>query len=337
MKRTLLGCLSVVLAVVLATSAAAAQGVLGTPTANVPIDVRSNTSLGWVLPSATYYNASLATAGVGLRNQRNGTVTISGVTGPMQAAYVYWAVITSTTTIPTPVKGVTVSRQWPIVTGVPTSKAVTGTLVGKGPSPCWGGAQILVYRAALPTTTVALGNGVYKIQLKLNASGRTDGTDPWYSTTTYPLFEGAALVFVGTGSSTVQLFDQAVSGYYALSGQTFGLTTNDELDYPLYLGNYVTGRAIWHNIGADGQVGGSYTANSSATETTYVNGVQIAGPGATNADSDWNGAIAGPLPQLWDSTAHDVSGAAYNYYYLDVQFNTTSDCLTPVANVVEWR
>src|SRR5581483_4137338 len=148
MKKVILACLGVALTLVLAAPAAVAQGALGTSSADVMINVQPNASLTWILPSATYYTASLATGGVGLRSQRNGAITISGVTTPMQAAYVYWAVITSTTTIPTPVKGLTVTRLWPIVTGVPASQAVVGTLVGKGASPCWSGAQILVYLAA---------------------------------------------------------------------------------------------------------------------------------------------------------------------------------------------
>ena len=336
MKRTILRCLGVMLAVVLAAPLAAAQGALGTTTADVSMSVQPNTSLSWIVPSLTYFNGSVATSGVGLRNQRSGAITISGLNGTVQAAYVYWAVITYTTTIPAPVKGLTVARLWPTVVGVAASQTVTGTLVGKGISPCWGGAQILIYRAALNTATVALGNGVYKIQLKVGASGRTDGADPWNSTVTYPLFEGASLVFVGTGTSTVKIFDQSVSGYSALAGQTLA-TNSTSLDYMLWLSDIVTGRTIWHNIGADGQVGNSLLDNVAAQETTYMNGSLISGPGAVNGDSDWNGAIAGPLPQLWDSTAHDVSSVANGWQYLTVKFNTQTDCLTPVANVVEYK
>ncbi|HZR31081.1 MAG TPA: hypothetical protein VFA76_04405 [Terriglobales bacterium] len=333
MKKVILACLGVALTLVLAAPAAVAQGALGTSSADVMINVQPNASLTWILPSATYYTASLATGGVGLRSQRNGAITISGVTTPMQAAYVYWAVITSTTTIPTPVKGLTVTRLWPIVTGVPASQAVVGTLVGKGASPCWSGAQILVYRAALSTSTVALGNGVYKVQLKPGASGRTDGADPWASTTTFPLFEGASLAFIGTGNGTVKVFDQSVNGYSALSGQTF----QTSLDYWLYLSSTVTGKTIWHNIGADGQVGASVADSAASVETTTINSVLHAGPGATNADSDWNGMRGAPVQQLWDNTAHDVTSLATGLYYLIIDFEAANDCLTPVANLVEFR
>jgi hypothetical protein len=333
MKR-LIVILGVLFAVTLTILPAAGQNALGTRNANVSMTFQPATSLSWILPSLSYYNASAASGGIGLRNQRNGTITISGVTTPMQAAYVYWAVITYTTTIPTPVKGLTVTRLWPTVAGVPAAQAVVGTLIGTGASPCWAGAQILVYRAALNTSTVALGNGVYKIQLKVNASGKTDGADPWAGTT-FPLFEGASLVFVGTGTSKVYLFDQSISGYNRLAGQTFSTS----LDYRLWLNGYtVTSKAIWHNIGADGQLGTSVLdATGSAQELTTINGTPHAGPGCTNLDSDWNGSSARPLPQLWDDMAHNITAISTGAGEIDVAFTSYLDCLTPVANVVEFQ
>ena len=81
MKR-LIVILGVLFAVTLTIMPAAGQDALGTRSANVPMAVQPATSLSWILPSLSYYNASAASGGIGLRNQRNGTITISGVTTP---------------------------------------------------------------------------------------------------------------------------------------------------------------------------------------------------------------------------------------------------------------
>ena len=66
-----------------------------------------------------------------------------------------------------------------------------------------------------------------------------------------------------------------------------------------------------------------------------INGVLIAGPGSTANDSDWNGAIAGVLPQLWDDTGHTIDSAVSpGTTSLAVSINSPSDCLVPVANIV---
>ena len=84
----------------------------------------------------SFSSAGYATAGVGLRNQARGGMVVSGAIIPVQAAYLYWAVIT-TGAPGTADQGIIVQRLFP----TPASSAVnlTGTVLGTGSTPCWGG------------------------------------------------------------------------------------------------------------------------------------------------------------------------------------------------------
>ncbi|PYX58277.1 MAG: hypothetical protein DMG73_10915, partial [Acidobacteria bacterium] len=222
-------------------------------------------------------------------------------------------------------QSVIVQRLFPTPASVAVN--VVGTAVGSGAQPCWTGTTITVFRGTIPLT-VATGNGLYKVTLKPGASGTTGGADPWVAAP-LPLFEGASIVLVGTGTGNVAVYDSG------LSGATF----NTSLSYSLILPTTATGSlTLWDNIGADGQQGKSRTSIV-AKETTTINGLAVAGPGSAYNDSDWNGSAGYPLPQLWDDTGHNVTAASpRGTTRLNVTFKTNSatpDCLTPVANVVE--
>ena len=180
---------------------------------------------------------------------------------------------------------------------------LTGTVVSTGPNPCWfigdeSSIPIVVYRAAIPVFIVAPGNGEYAVSLLPGAGGSTGGGDPWASPLITPLWEGASIVMIGTGGTTVNLFGGLPAGFFI---PPFSLP-------PLAL----TGTAahfLWDNIGADGQVGASRDATAATSgETTTINGLLIAGPGsALNLTGDWNGSSGFPLPQLWDDTGHEFT------------------------------
>ena len=175
---------------------------------------------------------------------------------------------------------------------------LTGTVVATGAQPCWTGSTIVVYRAAIPLFIVAPGNGEYAVSLLPGAGGSTGGGDPWASPLITPLWEGASIVMIGTGGTTVNLFGGLPAGFFI---PPFSLP-------PLAL----TGTAahfLWDNIGADGQVGASRDATAATSgETTTINGLLIAGPGsALNLTGDWNGSSGFPLPQLWDDTGHEFT------------------------------
>jgi hypothetical protein len=246
----------------------------------------------------TFTGAQYGTGGTGLRNRGSAGIQVSGVVGPAQAAFLYWAVIT-TGSPPSVLAKMSIRKIEPPSGG--GTVRLAGTLVGTGPSPCWGGLQINVYKAALPLT-VANGNGFYHITLPFSGLGSTGGEDPWASPTVFPLWEGASLVIVGTGGAIVNIFDTGLSG-----NTFFGGTFSYDLPLPAAAPNGLT---LWDTIGADGQVGASRTANSAtATEDTFINTIPVSGPGigAPDPDSDWNGNSAAPLPQLWDDTGHEIT------------------------------
>ncbi len=280
------------------------------------------------IPAAvSFANARYGTGGVGLRNRGGGSIEVSTVTGPVKAAYLYWAVI-STGTPPAASGRPSISRRLPTV-----SRAVglTGTVVGTGASPCWPGNLITVFKAGVPAT-VASGAGTYEVRFPAGAGGSIAGDDPWVVTPQLPLLEGASMVIVGPAAdgTSVAVYDRG------LAGTTF----SSALSYSLPLPKTASGQlAIIDFIGADGQHGFGRPADSNASnEITTVNGTAIAGSGSAYRDSDWNGGAGGPLPELWDTTSHVVteqvpSGATS----IDVSFTAQGDCVTPVANVVRVR
>jgi hypothetical protein len=134
-----------------------------------------------------FRNANFGTGGVGLRNRLAGGIEVSASGNNAQAAFLYWAVITNGA-VPAADKTVTITRRFP--TPVSAATKLTGTVVGTGASPCWGGS-ITVFKATVPTK-VASGNGLYDIVFPAGASGSAKGGDPWFGIT-YPLLEGASL------------------------------------------------------------------------------------------------------------------------------------------------
>ncbi len=285
-----------------------------------------------VVSHGTYTSAQYASGGVGLRNRGTGGISITGSITPIKAAFLYWAVITTDApkTADTQMK---IQRLSPTPASAVTT--VTGTLIGKGASPCWTGNTISVFRASVPTT-LASGNGFYQVTLLPGAGGSTAGGDPWVGTQVLPLFEGASLVIVGTGTSgsTVVIFDSG------LAGATFH--GNPGISYTLTLPVATTGKlTLFDSIGADGQEGASRLANSGyADESTYINGVYVAGPFSLFNDSDWNGSSGKPIPQLWDDVGHNIttstpSGTKTLSISIANEGESSYDCMTPVANVVQ--
>jgi hypothetical protein len=285
-------------------------------------------ALGTIFPANVFLNAQLASGGVGMRNRRVGSIEVSGAPSPVGAAFLYWALITNG---PAPVAARTVRIQRRFPTPVSVVTAVTGVVVGTGASPCWSGNTITVIKARVPTT-VATGSGTYELTFPAAASGLANGRDPWFGGQVLPLLEGASLVLVSRGNTAVALYD------VGLSGQTFGI--DPTLSYTLSLPAASGGVTLqWENIAADGQYGVSRTPTAGvANEVTTVNGNRVMGPGSDYNDSGWNGAVAGPLPQLWDDTSINVASAVpVGSTSMSVRVSSNGDCLTPVANAVGVR
>ena len=300
---------------------------LGTAAASATSNA-AKLALGTIFPANVFFNAQLASGGVGMRNRRVGSIEVSGAPSPTRAAFLYWALITNG---PAPVAARTVRIQRRFPTPVSAVTAVTGVVVGTGAQPCWAGTTITVLKAPVPTA-LATGSGTYELTFPAAASGLANGRDPWFGAPVLPLLQGASLVLVSRGNTAVALYDAG------LSGQTFGVdpTLSYTLSLPAAFGGFTL---QWENIAADGQYGDSRTPlTGTANEVTTVNGTRVMGPGSPYNDSGWNGAVAGPLPQLWDDTSINVvSAVPTGSTSMSVRVTADSDCLTPVANAVGVR
>jgi len=279
--------------------------------------------LGTILPSAEFEQASFEAAGVGLRNQPQGEITINGVKGRPIKTFVYWAEITNADS--SPGSRLSIARTSP--PNPIASVTVVGTPVGQGPSPCWGGDRLTVYRGTIPSF-VARGNGTYTIKPRRRGSS-IKGESPWPGLLDPPYLEGASLVMVyPADDSSVSVFDGAVDGVPGLSGKMFFGTSNHVLERNV---RSQGGPALFAEIGADGQTGGGHDGFA-AGEVTRLNGVDIAG-GKSGKGSDWDGDDGNPLPQLWDTHIHDVTGVL-GAKSVKVEVEAGSDCLTHIANVI---
>ena len=279
-------------------------------------------------PTLVFPNASVVSSGCGLRTPGACGLTINGMSGTVLGAGVYWAVMTQGEPEAT-AGSVILTRNFP---DPPASVTVTGTRIGFGPPPCWGGVdRISVFRGVV-SSDIVTGNGSYTVRLLNNAGGTVSGVDP-FSFSPPPEWEGASLVLLGTGTGTVIGYEQGIAGQTFLGGL---------ISYTLAFPNGVQatgGPVIYTHIGADGKTGrGLDPLPGVANKVVTVNSTMISGPNSQYNDSMWSGSSARPLPQLWDNHAVDIAflGAVpAGSTQLDVTENGVNDCLTPIVRIVE--
>ena len=125
-----------------AQQAPEAQGWGRPPATAAPL---ANLDIGVVAPAFRFNNASFATGAVGLRNRGEGGIAISGVTTPMKRAFAYWAVVTDGA--PTAAASSILLKRG-VANGAFTN--IVGTAIGSGPSPCWRGDRVTVFRGNIP-------------------------------------------------------------------------------------------------------------------------------------------------------------------------------------------
>jgi hypothetical protein len=302
----------------------------GTIYADIPAAAmpRAPIELGKIRRSNLFREAMVVSSGVALRNRPGGAISVSGVTGPVRRAFIYWAVIGSP--VPDAAKSINIRRLLPSTSPV---KTIAGAEMGSGFAPCWQGGSITVFRGTIPLS-VAEGNGTYLVTLNAGAAGLTGGEDPWVQQSP-PQWEGASIVMIGTGNGTVAIYDQGLS-----ASTLAAVTPDDFLAYTLVLPlDILSAQAVhWHVIGADGQRGDSALIPSPlvATERTIINGTNVAGADSDSPDSHWNGHSGTPLPRLWDNDARDITAAAKagNGTTLRIREVSPGDCISTVANVV---
>lgn len=246
-------------------------------------------------------------AGVGLRNRGSGTITLTGIPAgaTVHAAYLYWSVLGGGTEPANfkqgTFKGVTVS----------------GTKVGSGSAPCWSNVTTgYAYRANV--TRQVTGNGNYA--LSGFASGRTNGADPWSTTTIPPLAEGASLVVLYT-KSTYPITRVVLSNGYGYVANSTGLTTS--IPFGFAATNPV-GEVRTTFIGADGQ-------NNAGEPPSTVNGLPV-------TKADWDGTDP-PKPgfangNLWDTDTQQLRNFVKpGQTSASIKVAGGPDCLAWVAQV----
>lgn len=101
----------------------------------------------------TVFNTDFASAGFGgMRGLGTGNLTLSGVSGTITEAYLYWHGPSNATTAAAPTANATVNFN---------GTDVTGTFLGISSDNCWGFSNSLAYRADV--TGLITGNGVYSL------------------------------------------------------------------------------------------------------------------------------------------------------------------------------
>ena len=220
-------------------------------------------------------------SGVGLRNRGSGTITVTGIPAgaTVSRAFLVWSIL----------GGSTPGSAFPV--GKLNGKAVTGTLAGSGPSPCWTPWTIKGFAYRADVTSLVTGNGSYA--LSGFASGRTDGADPFFSAVTPPLAEGASLVVVFAKPAYPQTRVMVAAGYHmtydaqSAGERTFGWGFAASNPVPEVRTTF---------IGADGQL------NFTEPPSTFA--------GRPVAAADWDGTDA-PVARysygnLWDTDTASV-------------------------------
>lgn len=112
----------------------------------------------------TFFDTDVAVAGVGkMRNVGSGVITLSGVSGTVTKAYLYWHGPTNSTD-PT-------ANAFVFVNGLP----ITGTNIGFSHDNCWGFANSQGYRADVTSLVASTGNGTYSLTGFGSGSVNTNG------------------------------------------------------------------------------------------------------------------------------------------------------------------
>jgi len=258
----------------------------------------------------TYADAGHAIAGVAMRNRIDGTIGLRGVPKGkrVQRAYIYvnmQAAANEKLFLPLLFEG----------------NKVTSRLIARNPDLCWGSQGNYTYRADVtPFIPTWKPNQDYDLTVLFSTKTNTSGESPWYyNDSSVDFSNGAALVVVykDMGSGPVSIYDEFSGGSMSSGSYNFMLDS-----YGLYP-DYPTAFSM---AGADGQ-------NNSSGEKSYFNTVQIAGEGAPNSASDWDGSTGWPTVQLFDVVSHNVVTSATDTE--TVTYDIGVDCVAPVVMVLD--
>ena len=251
-------------------------------------------------------HTNVVAAGVGgLRNQMSGSITISGASGTVTKAYLYWQGPTNSTS-PTVNSSITVN-------GTP----VVGSNIGFGHDCNWGFSNSQAYRADV--TAIVTGNGTYSLTgFKIDSSETANGANT----------NGASLIVFSNGGAVTSRRDV----YLFHGNDTNVATAFDGTGWHATLSgiNYSAGTANLQVHVGDGQDFGP----DQPDKPLLLNGNQLTPSTfdgntvpSTNTGPNNNG-------NLWDIRSYSVSSflaAGSNTLTADESF----DCLALVAVVVD--
>lgn len=218
----------------------------------------------------TQYATDVAVFGLGaLRGTDSGTMTVSGVSGTVTKAFLYWAGPAQTTTDENVNAAITVN-----------GTDVTGTSLGFTDNNCWGFASSIAYRADV--TSIVSGNGALSLTNIRNASPSADVN----GFSLYVFYDDGnvannrdVVIFNGNDSNIANEFD-ALGWNATLPGI-----------------NYSSGDASLHMTFSDTQI---FT-----DDDFLVNGQVVADPVETlNGSTVEQGAGS---PPLWDNKTYAIT------------------------------
>jgi hypothetical protein len=256
-----------------------------------------------IQPYTLVKNTNYVSAGYGgMRTIGTGTIQLSGVTGTVTRALLYWHGPTNSTD---PTVNATVSF---------AGHAVTGTNIGMSSDNCWGFVNSQAYRADV--TGLVTGNGAYALSNFTKSGAEVNGA--------------SLIVFYNNAASTnkrdIVIFDgndsNATNSYDA-----------DGWNVTLPGINYTSGTANIELHISDGQIGASF-----ADGEIDLNGSSIAPAGQIFSGSSVpNGASAAATSGgLWDIKSFNITGAlkpGSNTISLTSSYN--ADCLSMIAAVID--
>ena len=253
---------------------------------------------------STTINGDYVAAGVGMRGNGSGTITIAGIPSgsTIVKAVLYWAIVD------TPPENATFKN------GVFNGTGITGTLIGTDGDPCWDPNTTYAYRANV--TSWVTGNGSYA--LTGFATGPSTPQTGYGEATTPPLCEGASLVVVYSNPASacrdIVIYDGADTINETVSSVSTGMTGFTASAAPSAKTTYIV---------ADGQ--------DQFSDDTLFNSVIIANDSVLLGNTT---SFEGSDGKLWDTDTYDVSAyVSAGATSCTVKLQRGTDCLVHIAQV----
>lgn len=237
----------------------------------------------------TVFDTDFTAAGVGMRNTGTGTISLSGISGTVTEAYLYWHGLTNTTN----------SNVIADVTFNGTG--ISGSFLGISSDNCWGFANSMAYRANV--TALVTGNGNYSLTNFLKTGANINGA--------------SLIVFFNDGNGAnnrdVVMFngnDSNISNSYDADGWNITLAGI----------NYSSGQANAQFHVGDGQTFGDAAIVANSTTLVPAGGV-FQGDSVPDFGTNGNGG-------LWDIKDFNVTSLLNpGLNTLNIQSGLNSDCL----------